>query len=62
MKQTVYCLEIRFPNELIRCVRRMSAETQLSALEGKAADIGGINILKTGRLQHLLTSNDLHSL
>ena len=32
----------------IRCVRRVSAETQLSASEGKVADIGGINILKRG--------------
>ena len=47
---------------LIRCVRRMSAETQLSASEGKVADIEGINILKRGRLQHLLTLNDLHFL
>ena len=47
---------------MIRCVRRMSAETQLSASEGKVADIGGVNILKRGRLQHLLTLNDLHSL
>ena len=47
---------------MIRCVRRMSAETQLSASEGKVADIGGINILKRGRLQYLLTLNDLHSL
>ena len=47
---------------MIRCVRRMSGETQLSASEGKVADIGGINILKGGTLQHLLTLNDLHSL
>ena len=46
----------------IRCVRRMYEETHLSASEGKVADIGGINILKRGRLQHLLTLNDLHSL
>ena len=47
---------------LIRRVRRMSTETQLSASEGKVADIGGINILKRGRLQHLFTLNDLHFL
>ena len=46
----------------IRCVRRMSAETRLSTSEGKVADIGGINILKRGRLQHLWTLNDLYSL
>ena len=46
----------------IRCVRRMSAETQLSASEGKVADIGGINILERGTLQHLWTLNDLHYL
>ena len=37
------------------------AETQLSASEGKIADIGGINILKRGRLYHLFTLNGLHS-
>ena len=38
----------RCPDYWIRCVRRVSAETQLSASEGKVADIGGINILKGG--------------
>ena len=39
-----------------------AVETQLSASEGKVSDIGGTNILKRGRLQHLLTLNDLHFL